>query len=194
MSMSNWTPASALWQIEHGGLDSAQTRAAVRYLASLSPGQLADEGLLSLVCKLRRLASPDEDESRDPGPLIPGEVSGWRDGNDDEPFDYDASALLPTGQLMNPAHPEGARYYDRGQVAYVVTGPAGSPLPGVRVLTSFGVLVGWDLGSEHAIRHDQSCLPLGTWRVTGIRDYSAGALIAPLGTIPDRPLRHWVFK
>lgn len=127
----------------------------------------------------------------DPGPLIPGEDSDWRDGNDDEPFNWDAAALLPTGELMNPARPEDARYYDRSQVAYVVTDVISGL---VRVLTSFGALNGWDLGSEHAIRHDQSCLPLGTWRVTGIRDYSAGALIAPLGEIPDRPLRHWVFK
>jgi hypothetical protein len=43
----------------------------------------------------------------------------------------------------------------------------------------------------HTIRHDQTWHPLGTWRVAGIRNHRSGNVI---GSIPSRPLRHWVFK
>jgi hypothetical protein len=117
--------------------------------------------------------------------LVPGEADG--DDGSDHPESRDCASLLPTGELMNPACPEEARYYDIDQVAYVVTNSAGQ----VRVLTSFGTLPGWDTGTGHAIRHDQTWYPLGTWRVTGISNYRTRLV---LGEIPDRPLRHWVFK
>jgi hypothetical protein len=127
--------------------------------------------------------------------LVPYEDSTIYDGGDDEPWDNSASSLLPTGALMNPAHPEGAVYYDEHQVAYIVRqlspgDPAGTHGP-VRVLTSYGRLRGWTLDTEHAIRHDQSGRSLGLWLITGIRNHKTGW---QAGEIPDRPLRQWVFK
>lgn len=119
---------------------------------------------------------------------IPGE-SDASERDDWDAANWDAAALLPTGKTMNPARPEDATYYDKRQVAYIVTGPGRTGL--IRVLTSFGELNGWTLDSEHEIRHDQTARDLGRYRVTGIRNYTTGQ---QAGEIPDRPVRHWVFK
>lgn len=124
-------------------------------------------------------------------PLIPHEDGTLHDGDDDEPWDEHAWSLLPTGETMNPARPEGATYYDRDQVAYIVTGVSPDNDGAVRVLTSFGPLNGWTLNTFQTIRHDQSCRDLGRYRVTGIRNYKTGF---QAGEIPDRPVRQWVFK
>lgn len=117
---------------------------------------------------------------------VPGEDEMRGDYPDDDP---DATSLLPTGQLMNPAHPEHDPFFDPQQCAHVVRETTGGQL---RVLTSFGNLgPAWDIGTEHAIRHDQTWHPLGTWAVIGFRNYRDGLT---LGEVPDRPLRHWVFK
>jgi hypothetical protein len=118
---------------------------------------------------------------------VPGEE--YENDHDEDDEDPDAESLLPTNETMNPARPEDAVYFDRNQVAYVVA-LEGNPSV-LRVLTSFGSLRGWDIGSVHTIRHDQTWHPLGTWRVAGIRNHRSGNVI---GSIPSRPLRHWVFK
>jgi hypothetical protein len=127
--------------------------------------------------------------------LVPGEDDTCHDDDHGDPWDDSAASLLPTNELMNPAHPEGAMFYDEHQVAYVVRqlspgDPAGTHGP-VRVLTSYGPLHGWTLDTEHAIRHDQSGRSLGLWLVTGIRNSKTGWYV---GAVPDRPLRQWVFK
>lgn len=123
--------------------------------------------------------------------MVPHEEDTLHDGDDDEPWDDHAWSLLPTGETMNPVRPQDATYYDRNQVAHIVTGVSSDCFGVVRVLTSFGRLRGWNLHTIHAIRHDQSCRSLGRWRVTGIRNYKTGWRA---GEIPDRPVRHWVFK
>lgn len=67
---SNWTPASALWDLEHGTPGSPRLRSAIDYLASLSQDSEPASGLLALACKLRGLStwlagteSTDEDPS-----------------------------------------------------------------------------------------------------------------------------------
>jgi hypothetical protein len=143
--------------------------------------------------------SPRPDNALSPRQVsdeIPGEDSTDDPDDPDPAFDPEAAALLPAlGKLMNPARPEGALFYDRDQVAYVVRQVSPEDRQGtwgaVRVLTSFGRLRGWTLGSEHEIRHDQTFRPLGRWVVTGIRNYKTGW---QAGEIPDRPLRQWVFK
>ena len=129
--------------------------------------------------------------SQCPDWMVPHEDDSITDGADDDLWDEHAWSLLPTGAMMNPARPEDAAYYDKDQVAYIVTGVSQDCYGVIRVLTSYGRLNGWNLNTLHTIRHDQSCRSLGRWRVTGIRNYKTGW---QKGEIPDRPVRQWVFK
>lgn len=97
-----------------------------------------------------------------------------------------SAALLPTGSKMNPRHPEGATYYDPGQVAIIVD-INGS----LKCLTSFGDLGSWQIGSRHEIHHDQTMRRLGNGKVVGKVWYPDGAVE---GNVPNRALPHWVFK
>lgn len=66
-----------------------------------------------------------------------------------------SAALLPTGEKMNPAHPQDAAYFDENQVAYVMRRLDQPRTRPTRVFTSYGS-VGWELGSQHQIHHDQT--------------------------------------
>jgi len=139
-----------------------------------------------------RPAAQNVAASPPPDPLVPHEEEDtYLDGGDDGPWDESAWSLLPTGETMNPARPASATYYDQDQVAYIVTGISQNCEGVVRVLTSYGRLNGWTLGTIHAVRHDQSGRSLGRWKITGIRNYKTGFQV---GKIPGRPLRQWVFK
>lgn len=111
-----------------------------------------------------------------------------------------AAALLPTGEKMNPCHPETAEYYDPQQVAYIVNvgGSLGFGVDKVslRCLTSFGNLgKNWAIGTRHAIRHDQTCKMLAeAATVVGISFLGRDGGRVNLGMVPDRKLSHWVFK
>lgn len=100
-----------------------------------------------------------------------------------------SSALLPTGTRMNPAQPDGAKFFESDQYAYVVKNVDTGAL---RVLTSFGhVGEAWEVGTLHSIHHDQSLRHLGYWEVVGTHDYKTGVTT---GEVPDKKLGHWVFK
>lgn len=98
-----------------------------------------------------------------------------------------SAALLPTGEKINPRHPEGARYYDAGQTAIIVDMGGGK----LRCLTSFGDLDHWPVDSRHEIHHDQTRRRLGNGRVVGKVSFRDGVA---LGNVPNRALPHWVFK
>lgn len=101
-----------------------------------------------------------------------------------------SDALLPTGERMNPSAPETATYFDENQVAYIVR-KRFTDKTSVRVLTSYGSLSDYTMGSSHEIHHDQALYHLGTFEVIGIVNYKTGE---KEGFIPNRKLGHWVFK
>ena len=98
-----------------------------------------------------------------------------------------SAAPLPTGKTMNPSHPEGAFYFDPGQVAIIVDMGGGK----LRCLTSFGDLESWPIGSRHEIHHDQTMRRLGNGKVVGKVSFSD---YRTHGDVPNRELPHWVFK
>ncbi len=97
------------------------------------------------------------------------------------------TAILPTGQRMNPSHPQDAEYFDPGQVAYIVRDGEK-----IRVWTSFGDLgERWALGTNHIAKHDQTLRTLGFFTVIGKVVFATGEKI---GVVPNRKLSHCVFK
>jgi hypothetical protein len=100
------------------------------------------------------------------------------------------AALLPTGELMNPSKPTTAMYYDEDAVGYIAR-KVGDVAPS-RVLTSFGRSNdSWAIGTQHTIIHDQTHRDMGRYEVVGFIDFKSGQ---QMGQVPDRKLRHWVFK
>lgn len=97
------------------------------------------------------------------------------------------TAILPTGQYMNPQKPEEAMYFDKGQVAYILQD--GKKF---RVWTSFGDLgEGWNIGTYHDGYHDQTRSFLGSFTVIGKAVFATGE---KTGKVPNRKLAHGVFK
>lgn len=104
---------------------------------------------------------------------------------------YDrVDGILPTGKSLNPARPEGADYYDPNLVAYVMFKLNDERTRPTRVITSHGVAT-WNLGEKYSLYHDQTGAFLGDYEVVGIADFALGYAV---GDIPDRMLKHSVFK
>lgn len=100
----------------------------------------------------------------------------------------DSVAILSTGTSINPASPESAEFYDKGQFAYVLQRENGKLI----VATSFGSLGSeWRLGTWHDFHADQSRRALGAMEVVGTADFSTSV---NHGEVPNRKLPHYVFK
>lgn len=105
-----------------------------------------------------------------------------------------SAALLPTGTTMNPSKPETAEYFDPSQTAIIVTKDGSADPKDLRVLTTFGDPgAAWGIGTHHEIHHDQTRRYLGTFTVVGTRNFSQD-LLGGIGNVPDRKIKHWVFK
>ncbi len=104
---------------------------------------------------------------------------------------YFGASVLPTGESINPRYPQMATYYDVDQVAYVMFKTLDERTRPTRVLTSFGALDGWTLGTEHDLFHDQTGAQLGRYRVVGVHHFGSGE---KAGDVPDRKIKHSVFK
>jgi len=98
--------------------------------------------------------------------------------------------VLPTGEQMNPSHPEGAVYFDKDQVVYVMRRLDVPRTRPSRVITSFGRISN-DIGDKVSIFHDQTGAFLGDYELVGIREYTSGRT---QGEVPDRLIPHSVFK
>jgi len=101
-----------------------------------------------------------------------------------------ADYVLPTGERMNPRHPETAVYYDQRQVAYIlqrIDVPRTKPS---RCLTSFGELH-WNVGDKISAFHDQTSARLGDYEIVGIATFDGRFMI---GNVPDISLQHSVCK
>jgi hypothetical protein len=98
----------------------------------------------------------------------------------------DSHAIFKTDTQMNPYAPENATFYDKEQVAYVLTRPSGTQI----VATSFGNL-GLKVGGYYAFHHDQSRRGMGNLEVAGITTFATGTTE---GEVPNAKLPHFVFK
>jgi hypothetical protein len=99
--------------------------------------------------------------------------------------------VLPTGEQMNPCHPESATYYGKDQTVLVMRRldiPRTRP---TRVITTYGGGSFYPIGSKHSLFHDQTGAFLGDYEVVGQRDYSTGI---SQGIVPDRLIKQSVFK
>jgi len=97
-----------------------------------------------------------------------------------------STALLPTRTRINPADPEGAEYFEAGDVLYVTRNSKGS----VRVAKSAGHCEDIVLGSRIDAHHDQTRANFGELEIIGIR-FSSGDSV---GELPNKRLALRVFK
>lgn len=104
---------------------------------------------------------------------------------------YSGSAVLPTGETLNPRYPQGSPYYEKDLVVYVMFKTTDARTRPTRVLTSWGPLAGWTLGTLHDLYHDQTGAQLGRYRVVGVKDFASGE---QAGDVPDYKIKHSVFK
>lgn len=100
------------------------------------------------------------------------------------------TAVLPTGETMNPQRPEADTYFNVDQTAYVLFKLNEERTRPTRVVTSYGRM-DWAIGSVVELAHDQTRTWLGAYRVTGIRDFATGQT---WGIVPDMRIKHCVVK
>ena len=98
--------------------------------------------------------------------------------------------VLPTGEQMNPRHPEGAVYFGFGQSAYVLRRLDIIRTRPTRVITTYGP-TDTAVGSRVSIFHDQTGAFLGDYQVVGTHNFSTGEIV---GEVPDRMIKQSVFK
>jgi hypothetical protein len=104
---------------------------------------------------------------------------------------YNGIAVLPTGETLNPAAPQGAVYYDPTLVAYILWKREDNRSRPTRVLTSSGLIAGWKLETVLELYHDQTGAQLGSYRIVGIVDFTTGEWA---GNRIDFALKHSVLK
>lgn len=100
-------------------------------------------------------------------------------------------AILPQGEVwINPARLATHALFDPQWVAYVLRKTSEERTRPTRVLTSHGGL-GWKLGDEMRLVHDQTTAYLGGYAVVGVSRADNGHA---LGAVPDRLIKHGVIK
>jgi hypothetical protein len=104
---------------------------------------------------------------------------------------FETVAVLPTGTTMSPLLPVGATYYDVAQTAYVLFKLNEARTRPTRVMTSFGNITHWKLGTEIVLEHDQTQVVLGRYRIDGIHHFASGERA---GEVPNLKLKHCVVK
>jgi hypothetical protein len=102
-----------------------------------------------------------------------------------------ANYILPTGTSINPATGEG-EYSDpsHGQVLFVMFKLNDKRTRPTRVFSSYGSVRGWELGTKHSCRHDQTNAFLGDYEVVGIVHEDG----TKEGNVPSIKIKHSVFK
>jgi hypothetical protein len=103
-----------------------------------------------------------------------------------EPWDF----VLPTGEQMNPLHPEGAVYFDRGQSVYVLRRLDVLRSRPSRIVTTYGA-TDTAVGERVSVFHDQTGAFLGDYEIVGTHNFSTGAVV---GEVPNRLIPQSVFK
>lgn len=104
---------------------------------------------------------------------------------------YGRVAVLPVGESMNPLNPAGATYFDKDQVAYVLFKTSDKRTRPTRVVTSFGLVPGWKIGTELVLEHDQTQYYMGDYQIVGIHDFASGEWA---GDVPNYKIKHAVLK
>lgn len=103
------------------------------------------------------------------------------------------AAVLPTGRSLNAANPDPAKhtYYDENTCVYVLYKLNERRTRPTRVLTSFGPIPDWRIGTVLWLAHDQTNATLGEYMIVGVKDFSTGE---QTGDIPDLSIKHAVMK
>lgn len=100
------------------------------------------------------------------------------------------TAILPTGEKMNPLHPEKAFYFHKDQTALVLE-RKGTKNRSLRVFTTAGGPGPYKVGASLQAHHDQTGRFLGDFTIIGIHHFDSGAIY---GEVPDRTIAQGVFK
>lgn len=103
-----------------------------------------------------------------------------------------AVAVLPVGESLNPANPDRSHYaFGDGLVGYTlfkVSEPRTRP---TRVITSYGPVSGWQIGTTIHLQHDQTMAYMGEYRIVGIVSWDDDE---SAGQVPDIKIKWQVLK
>lgn len=102
-------------------------------------------------------------------------------------------SVLPTGASLNPSSPDASKhpYYRDDTVVYVLYKLNERRTRATRVLTSFGPISGWRIGTTMMLHHDQTAAFLGEYMIVGVKDFGNGE---EAGDVPDLSIKHAVLK
>lgn len=104
----------------------------------------------------------------------------------------DTVAALPVGESINPANPDRSHYaFGQGQIAYVLWKVNENRTRPTRVLTSYGGIPGWTLGTEIHLHHDQTGAYMGKYRIAGVVDFDT---METAGDVPNIKIKWQVCK
>lgn len=98
---------------------------------------------------------------------------------------------LRTGTTMNPLRPQAAKFYDKGQTAYVLFKTSEARTRPTRVYTSFHAFKDVRIGTIVNLTDDQTGANLGAYKVSGIHDFASGEMA---GDVINLNLPHSVAK
>lgn len=105
---------------------------------------------------------------------------------------FDAIAILPTGESINPANPDKAHWlYSDDLTALVLFKTSEARTRPTRVATTFGGPGDYRIGQKLHFQHDQTGAYFGEYEIVGIHHFASGETA---GDVPDRKIKHSVFK
>ena len=104
----------------------------------------------------------------------------------------DTVAALPVGESINPANPDRSHYaFGAGQIAYVLWKTSEQRQRPTRVLTSYGTIPGWTIGTEIHLHHGQTGAYMGQYKIVGVVDFDT---MESAGDVPDMKIKWQVCK
>lgn len=104
----------------------------------------------------------------------------------------DSVAALPVGESINPANPDRSHYaFGQGLVGYVLFKTSEQRSRPTRVLTGYGTIPGWTVGTEIHLHHDQTGAYMGQYRIDGVVDFDT---METAGRVPDMKIKWQVLK
>lgn len=104
----------------------------------------------------------------------------------------DTVAALPVGDSLNPRSPDRSHYaFNQGLVGYVLWKTSEQRTRPTRILTGYGAVRGWTIGTEIHLHHDQTGAYMGQYRIHGVIDFDT---MEAAGDVPDIKIKWQVLK